>query len=257
MQDLATSAGVGDRLTIGIPVRVDSDERKANLLAVVRYLSALRCRVIVLEADAQPKAGEAGAMDGVDYLFVEDTNPIFHRTRYINRLLRMSQTEAVAIWDTDVIMDYRQILEALRLIDGGATIAYPYDGRFVMLAEDLSRQMRGRPDLCYLHSLRMKSFIGRKLCGGAYLVHKQRYLQCGGENERFTGWGPEDAERIHRVAILGHRACHIASGELFHLYHPRGRNSTYQSKEDARKLREEFIRVCCMSPEELKTYIQK
>lgn len=42
---------LGESLTIGIPVRIDCKERKANLSAVVKHLSALRCRIIVLEAD--------------------------------------------------------------------------------------------------------------------------------------------------------------------------------------------------------------
>ena len=248
---------LGECLTIGIPVRIDSKERKANLAAVVKHLSALRCRIIVLEADAHPNNEDIGYTENVEYVFVEDTNAVFHRTRYINQILLMSQTETVAIWDTDVLVDYSQILEALQMISHGVTIAYPYDGRFVMLSEELSIQTREKLDFDYLRNLRMTSFLGRKLCGGAYIVHKQRYLLCGGENERFTGWGPEDAERLHRVVILGYRACRIPSGELFHLYHPRGGNSSYKSKDDARNMREEFIKVCCMSPDELKSYMLK
>ena len=257
MQDIGTMPMLGESLTIGIPVRIDSKERKANLSAVVKHLSALRCRIIVLEADTHSNAKDIGYTENVEYVFVEDTNTVFHRTRYINQMLLMAQTETVAIWDTDVLVDYCQIFEALQEIRLGGTIAYPYDGRFIMLSEELSTQTRGRLDFDYLRNLRMRSFLGRKLCGGAYLVHKQRYLQCGGENECFTGWGPEDAERLHRVTILGHKACHISSGGLFHLYHPRGSNSDYQSKEDARRMREEFIKVCCMSPDELKSYILK
>ena len=121
----------------------------------------------------------------------------------------------------------------------------------------LSTQTRYKIDFDYLRNLKMNSVLGRKLCGGAYLVHKQRYLQCGGENEHFTGWGPEDTERLHRVTILGHSVCHIPLGELFHLYHPRGSNSFYLSKENAKYMREEFIRICCMSLDELKSYISK
>lgn len=257
MQNLGKKSMAGDSFTIGIPVRVDSKERKANLSAVVKHLSALQCRIIVLEADAHPNTDNIGCIDNVDYVYVEDTNTVFHRTRYINQLLQISQTEIVAIWDTDVLVDYCQIFEALQEIRLGATIAYPYDGHFVMLSEELSTQTRGKLDFDYLRNLRMKSFLGRKLCGGAYFVHKQRYLQCGGENEYFTGWGPEDAERLHRVRILGHKVCHISHGELFHLYHPRGINSNYQSTDDARRLREEFVKICCMLPNELKTYISK
>lgn len=257
MQDIGTMPMLGESLTIGIPVRIDSKERKANLSAVVKHLSALQCRIIVLEADTHSNAKDIGYTENVEYVFVEDTNTVFYRTRYINQMLLMAQTETVAIWDTDVLVDYRQILESLQMISHGVTIAYPYDGRFVMLSKELSIQTREKLDFDYLRNLKMKSFLGRKLCGGAYIVHKKRYLQCGGENERFTGWGPEDAERLHRVVILGHRACRIPSGELFHLYHPRGGNSSYQSKDDARNMREEFIKVCCMSPDELKSYILK
>lgn len=252
-----THPRICESLTFGIPVRIDSEERKENLLAVIEYLSVMQCPIIVLEADALPHVNETGCMNNVEYRFVEDTNTVFHRTHYINDLLRMAPTEAVAIWDTDVLVDYNQISEALQLIRQGATISYPYDGRFVMLSKELSTQTRRRLDFDYLRNLKMKSFLGRKLCGGAYIVHKQRYLQCGGENERFTGWGPEDAERMHRVRILGHKVCYIPSGELFHLYHPRGINSNYQSTDDARQLREEFIKVCCMSSHELKSYISK
>ena len=81
--------------------------------------------------------------------------------------------------------------------------------------------------------------------------------ECGGENEYFTGLELEDAERQHRVTILGYKACHISYGELFHLYHPTGTNSNSQSKEETRRQREELIKICCMSPVELKSYIMK
>ncbi len=257
MQNMNSNISIAENLTVGIPIRIDSEERKANAATIVNYLRGLQCRIIVLEADAHEKMKNQSLDEGVDYFFVKDPDQVFHRTRYINQMLNMAQTEMVAIWDTDVLVDYKQIFEALQLIRNGATISYPYDGRFVMLSKQLSIQTRNRIDFDYLKSLKLKSFLGRKLCGGAYIVHRQRYLSCGGENENFTGWGPEDAERLHRVTILGHKALHINSGELFHLYHPRGANSTYASKDNARELREEFIRVCCMSPKELKTYISR
>ena len=257
MQNMNGNISIAQNLTVGIPIRVDSEERRANVSTIINYLNELRCHIIVLEADAHEKMKKQSLAGDIDYLFVKDTDQVFHRTRYINQILKMAQTEMVAIWDTDVLVDYRQILEALQLIRNGATTSYPYDGRFVMLSKQLSTQTRNRIDFDYLKSLKLKSFLGRKLCGGSYIVHRQRYLLCGGENEKFTGWGPEDAERLHRVTILGHKALHISSGELFHLYHPRGANSTYASKDNARELREEFVRVCCMSPTELKAYISR
>ena len=174
MQDIGTMPMLGESLTIGIPVRIDSKERKANLSAVVKHLSALQCRIIVLEADAHTNTDNIGSIDNVDYVYVEDTNTVFHRTRYINQLLLMSQTEIVAIWDTDVLVDYCQIFEALQEIRLGATIAYPYDGRFIMLSEELSTQTRRKLDFDYLRNLRMSTNSG--ICSVAV---RMNVLQAG------------------------------------------------------------------------------
>lgn len=81
------------------------------------------------------------------------------------------------------------------------------------------------------------------------------YLNCGGENKNFYGWGPEDAERVHRVEILGYSVSWVSGGPLFHLYHPRSYNSWYISEEQGAKNRNEFVRVCNMSRQELEEYI--
>lgn len=240
-------------LTFVFPVRIDCEERRENLRAVLRQLNGLGCRMLVLEADAVPALGDEAWPDGVEYTFVEDASMVFHRTRYINELLRMSATEVVGVWDTDVLVDYTQIAEAVQRILEGCTIAYPYNGQFAILSEQMSVQMRKKLDLEYLCHMKLCYYFGRRFFGGAYLVNCQQYLRCGGENERFVGWGPEDAERMHRIKILGYKVAWTQSGQL---YHPRG-NSVYRSKEDAKFMRDEFIKICCMSLDELKSYISK
>lgn len=243
-------------LTIVFPVRIDSEERRKNLHTVIHHLSGLRCRIIVLEADAKSALDDEKWPDGVDYTFVKDVSPVFHRTRYINVLLHMVDTDIVAVWDADAMVDHARIYEAVGNILSGCTIAYPYNGQFVMLTEQLSVNMRKKPDFEYLRQLKLKSFLGRKLCGGAYLADLQRYLQCGGENECFTGWGPEDAERLRRVKILGHKVKWTQGGQLYHLYHPHGANSGYQSEADGDLLRREFVKVCSMDLENLANYMK-
>ncbi len=241
-------------MTIVIPVRVDSRERKENLFALLDYVAPLRCRVIVLEADSQPRLGDK--LGGkVEYVYVQDENPRFHRTRYINVLLGMAMTDVVAVWDTDALVGYVQIAESIESIRRGCTLAYPYDGQFVMLSREFSKGVRNSVDFAYLASLRMAPFLGRKLCGGVYLVHRERYACCGGENELFTGWGPEDAERKHRVLNLGHTVFRCSHGQLYHLYHPRGKNSSFYSKDDATALRKELVKVCGMSGAETRRYV--
>lgn len=244
-------------LTFVIPVRIDSPERTENLRAALRFLGGLGCRVLVLEADAAPALEGQDWLRPAEYTFVSDAAPVFHRTRYINRLLHMADTDIVAVWDTDVLLAYGQILEAAERVCDGCTLACPYNGQVVMLKKQLSGYVRKSLDLEYLRCLRLHPITGRRFCGGAYLVHRERYLQCGGENERFTGWGPEDMERMHRVRILGHRVEWTGSGQLYHLYHPRGKNSDFQSEADGDRLRRELVKVCCMDKETLEKYIAR
>lgn len=242
-------------VTFVIPVRFDSEERQQNLHAVLRHLRTTGCRTVILEASPAPSFELDGHEDTMDYIHVTDTKETFHRTHYINRLLRMVRTDIVGVWDADVLTDHAQIAEAIRQIHDGSVIAYPYNGQFVMLSEQASASVRRNLDLETLRSRRLKPFLGRKQCGGAFLVNREAYLGCGGENERFTGWGPEDAERMHRVRILGHHVSWTAAGQLYHLYHPRGMNSGYCNEEEADRLRRELIKVCCMDRETLKKYI--
>ncbi len=247
-------------LTIVMPVRIESAEREANLMAVLHHVCGLGCRVILLEADEQSAIKDKKEMNTemrrcIEYKFVTDSSPIFHRTRYINRLLNETSTEIVAVWDADILIAYHQVYEAVDNIMTGCTITYPYNGEYVMLSELESVAARRKFDIENLKSLKLQSVFGRPFCGGVFLVHRQRYLQCGGENEHFTGWGPEDAERLRRVSILGHSVKWTEEGQAYHLNHSRGKNSDFYSEEDAIRLRKELVKVCSMEREELQNYI--
>ena len=247
-------------LTIVMPVRIESDEREANLKAVLQHVCGLGCRVILLEADKQSafkdkKEMNMELMRCIEHEFVTDSSPVFHRTRYINRLLNETNTEIVAVWDADILVAYHQVYEAVDNILKGCTIAYPYNGEYVMLSEVESNAARRNFDIENLKSLKLQSVFGRPFCGGVFLVHRKQYLQCGGENEHFTGWGPEDAERLRRVSILGHSVKWAEEGQAYHLNHSRGKNSDFYSEEDAVRLRKELVKVCSMEKEELKEYI--
>ena len=87
-------------------------------------------------------------------------------------------------------------------------------------------------------------------------MNRQQYLLIGGENERFTGWGPEDAERLRRVQIMGHQVKWTDKGKAYHLYHPRKENSNFFDDDAAIMMRKELIKVCCMNKDELSEYIK-
>ena len=81
-------------------------------------------------------------------------------------------------------------------------------------------------------------------------------MSCGGENERFVGWGPEDVERLKRITILGEDVKWTTSGRAYHLFHPRNRNSTFYNRTKKCNAEAELIKVCSMDKVELCEYIK-
>lgn len=72
-------------LTILIPIRIDSKCRLENIQSVLNYLKKwVECSVLVLEADLTEKVN---VPEGINKIFIEDHNPVFYRTRYINKWL--------------------------------------------------------------------------------------------------------------------------------------------------------------------------
>lgn len=244
-------------LTVVIPVRIDSRERKENLDSVISFfLRETFALVIVLEADKSRQYQYNEPSGRLSCYFEKDDDPIFHRTKYINQLLLLSTTEIVGVWDTDALASLSQIKQSMEHIRTGATISYPYGGLFVFLNPLQSEEARLHPGK-FVEEFRAtgkSNAMGRPSVGGAFLVNRKRYLAAGGENEAFYGWGPEDAERLKRMEILEEPIART-EGILLHLSHPRGVNSLFdRGKRDLDCLRE-LLHVCGMNTKELSAYI--
>lgn len=247
---------INNRYTFIMPFRIDSNERKRNLEFVLHWLCPLGAHILLLEADNVPRIESKSLDEHIEYEFIKDDNPIFHRTHYINQLLHKAQSEIVSIWDTDIITSYGQIEEAINNIRAGAIISYPYNGEFIMLTRQLSEELIKRKKLEYVINQRLLPIFRRPFCGGAFFVNRNLYLSNGGENEHFTGWGPEDAERLRRVQIMGYQVKWTEKGKAYHLFHPRKENSRFFDENAAIEMRKELVKVCCMNREELYEYIK-
>lgn len=242
--------------TFIMPFRIESIERQRNLAFTIGWLASLKAKIVLLEADVEPRADLSLFHEKVEYTFVEDTNPVFHRTHYINMLLRQTTTKIASVWDTDIVIAHCQVEEAVHYIEKGCTLAYPYSGEYVMLAPECSDEFVKTRDLTYLEEQKLDPIFNRPFCGGAFFVNRQKYLSLGGENEHFTGWGPEDAERLRRIQIMGHQVKWTKEGKAYHLYHPRNENSRFFDEDAAIEMRKELVKVCSMNKEELSEYIK-
>lgn len=243
-------------VSILIPVRIDSPERLENLHLILEFIkSNFNTTIMVLEADKEELVNNL-LIDRK--IFVEDFDPVFHHTRYRNQMTKESKTPFLAIWDTDILAESKQIEDSIeRLRTGQADMVFPYSGTVCNVPEPIRQLYISNKNLDILfHNIeKSKSMYGHFSVGGAFLVNKKAYIEAGMENEQFYGWGPEDIERVKRWEILGYKIERI-EGPLFHLHHPRNSNSWFGSQEIEIKNRKELINICKKNTNELKQYLQ-
>lgn len=234
-------------VTFLVPLRIDSPERKENINALIKYtFQKFKTKLIVLEADSIRKFYPEYQNKSLHYKYIIDNNEVFHRTKWINQLISMAKTTYVAIWDSDAISPSQQILNAVKSLRSGLCVmAFPYDGRFYSCDKMSSDLFKKYTDIEILtkHLNVMRLMHGYHSVGGAFIVDKVNYLKAGGENENIYGWGPEDTERVKRMEVLG-LPVSFSPGVLFHLYHPKGKNSWFANPSIERMNRLELLKTC-------------
>src|SRR5699024_4336008 len=217
-------------------------------------LTHFETSIHLLEAtDYNNKVLERLLSSGVNITFVEDNDPIFHRTKYINELVEKSETAYLAIWDTDVIVSPDQLSQSVNLLrNEEADFVYPYKEKFLDTNTILRELYIKSRDLNLLkeHTGKMKELYSPTPVGGGFLAEREAYITSGMENEYFYGWGREDGDRLNRWEILDYAVERIA-GPLFHLTHERGENSTFHSEEQSNIKISELYRLASMSENEL------
>lgn len=251
--------------TFIIPIRIDSIIRLENLLLTLDTLeSNFETNIIVIEASYYNSGILKQLLSNtVLYHFIEDKDPIFHRTKHLNTISKQVTTDIIGIWDADIILETRQILEAvLQLRSGNCDYAYPYDGRFLDMSEIIRNHYLLHKDINFLkkHTSKMNLLYSSAkeadAPGGAFLISTEKYKLSGLENEAFYGWGAEDGERYYRWSILNYRN-YRSKGPLFHLSHPRDQNGTIRSEYHECKTMHEYDKVRNSTKEDLKNLFSK
>lgn len=233
--------------TFLMPLRIDSEQRKENADTSISFiLRHFDTTFIVVEGDTTRKYYPDFKIDNFNYEFMGDKHEFFHKTKYINRLIELAVKQFIAVWDTDAIVPVDQILESVKVLRNGvAVMSIPYDGRVFVCDQYLSDLFRSHPKIELFLKLApsLPLMYGYHSTGGAFMADKQKYLETGGENENFHGWGPEDVERVKRLEVLN-LPVHFSDGPFFHLWHPRGQNSWYADSRIEIQNRREFIETC-------------
>lgn len=242
------------QITFMIPVRLDSIVRLENLLMSVNYLYChLNTNIIILQASKYDNGLVSKLLARkAECHFIEDYDIVFYRTKYLNYMAHIAQTPYLAIWDADVIIPKNQLIDAVKELEKGTDIVYPYDGHFYDTSSIIRELYLKHQDIRILQRNKIKMFMryGDQMVGGVILVNRESYISSGMENLNFYGWGPEDGERNLRWKALGLKITRI-EGCLFHLTHDRGTNSKFRSEDQRISMNKELYKLSKSNKQEI------
>ena len=244
-------------LTIVIPVKIDSSDRLDNLKVVLKYLNTnFRTNIIVGEHSKKPTLKNLG----YNYNYVHFDNPTgtFHKTKTLNSLYELVDTPYVAAWDSDVLVDPRNVLDAVsNLRSDKMQFVYPFDNRIYDVPRKFISKLIESGDINDISDKDCKDRHIELITGCLFIFNKQRLSELGMENEKFIGWGGEDDERYERILKLGGNISYLVDrGPVYHIRHFRGVDSRPTEGLDyVQENREELVKTREMSYKELRAYV--
>lgn len=234
--------------TFIIPVRIDSEDRLANLDLIIIYLkSFLDTNIFILENASEPIL--ENRYNKIKYKFEYDCG-LFHRTKILNNMVKDIETPYFVNYDCDVLFKAENYLKAHQLLENGYDMVYPYDGHFLDIDREKYRNQILKNNLNNIDGI----YLSTLSYGGAIFLNTNSFKECGMENENFVSWSPEDAERFKRFKKLNKKIIRI-NGTLYHLNHSRGIDSSIDNPKYKQGLDEEN-KILLMNQNELKNYIK-
>lgn len=241
-------------VTFIVPVRFDSQDRKDNFKTSMSFLLRnFDTNIIVLESDENSNEEFVKSIsEKIKYVFEKNDEKLFHRTRLLNDMTKMSETNIIVNYDVDVIFTIDQYVESKNKILEGCDMVFPYSGKFY----DVQKNQFNLVDLNKINEIDLNqcTLFNPNSVGGAFFFNKERYMSIGLENENFVSWGHEDWERVVRIETMGHKLCRV-DGVLYHLTHSRTHNSS--DRNPFFNINgQEFNRIRSMNKEQLTNHIK-
>jgi len=127
------------------------------------------------------------------------------RAAAFNSAIKKSTCKFIAIADIDAIINFNQINNAIDMINRNqADMVYPFD-----------KVYNWHPNYSITDDWPKNYTRGLMI-----IIRKDKFLEFGGENENFRGWGYDDEERYYRALNHGYRVGRV-SGTCLHMMHPR------------------------------------
>lgn len=214
-----------------ILVRIDSIERLENICVVVNSLNHFfDTNIYVMEADKyNNKILYRMLKSKCKYIFHEDRDYVLHKTKLLNILTKYVFTEYVCLLDADIVIDKDAILTSVDMLrNQNLDVVYPYNGTCYNVQNVMRDIFMTHKSLRFLknNTGKMDFLYNYRVVGGILILRYEKYNLIGKENEVHYGWGNDDYDRYARFKN-NNLQIKMIDVPLFHLYHPKLKNSMY------------------------------
>ena len=248
-------------VTFIVPLRIDTDDRLRNIILTTSFLlTHFECTIIIKESDSEkkfeqwalPQIREYVDTTDLNYVFEQNDDDHFHRTRLLNDMVMMAETDIVVNYDSDIVLPISSYVEAVeKLRSGECDVVYPYKfGQYGEKKVVLKTRIEDEDDLeNFSKQNGVKDFVkgfdpgvfdksffyAENVNGPGWAeygmvqffktsIYKDGFL----ENEGFMAYAPEDVERHHRWKTLGYNIGRV-DRHAYHLEHKRTPNSWFNN----------------------------
>lgn len=168
-------------LSIVITYKSDGGLRDKHLVwTVARYKKMFKNVEIIISEDKTSKG---------------DNWQGFCKSKYINLGVKKAKNEFILITDIDILLEKEAILKGIKQL-GGCCCVLPYNVLYKLNFGTSNRILIENPEVILPKvnlNKQMKVVITQNKPQGIHLIKKSDFIRVGGYDERFIGWGSEDA----------------------------------------------------------------
>jgi hypothetical protein len=241
-----------EKLSVVIPILIDTPARKRNLDCLLQYLDwrKLLPSVTVIE---QHSGSRLCTDVPCRYLSVCYEDGLIHRIEMLNRAFKAFPASVLFLWDVDAVFLPEAVdLAVSKALYRKADMVLPFCG---YVLDGSNADYKGG-DLFTHVKCRAKPSMLNSVGFGA-VMNREAWLEAGTENENMLSYGPDDWERWWRWKNLGMKVemCPIKDSVCLHMSHP---NSIYSRTANSMSDHNtaEYEKVKHMSKEVLQQYIK-
>jgi len=163
-----------------------------------------------------------------------DNSGEFNRSAARNTGVQEATSEIAVVIDADNYIPIDQIYSAIRVAQRRDILVKPFMEFGYLTEESTNNFYEKGPDK---HNAEYISPPENNFTGGAYVMKKSLWIEIGGMDEGFIGWGAED-DAFHLSCKNRNIPTRYIEGSDRHLYHPAFRKT---SEHNYNKLMKEYV----------------